>query len=322
MLGTRGDPTRRGVILTPSARGGRWVRSTLIVGVGLALGAGVVLAVGGGDDPAPTRANQGPSVTRFAFSDGALPPVIDPAGTDPGPTGPTEEPPDAEAALAAFLQSLVEAKPEVAYALLDSSGRSRFPTLEAWIRAQADLAAPTSFTIGPSRAAFDGGEDAVEVEVVATHRPSLDAVRGLVPGSSRSLWQIRRESAGWRVAAEALSVRPILPPDTAATDAVRSWVDRLAACDRDGAASLQVGSYLYGPSTLVDAPCEKRGGWTVGTAVTLDQATDSKDFLAAFGPAVGGWARLVPVEGSDLRFFAAVAPIGDTWRVMGVAVGD
>lgn len=298
--------------------GGRWARQAGVIAAGLAIGAGAVFVVRGGE-PGPVRPAHPPSVTRFSFSDGPPPPVtVD--GPDQSVARPTEEPATAESALGVFLRAAAEAKPEAAYPLLDSPSRRRYPSEAAWARAQADLARPVAFEIAASRAAFPSDGDVVEIEVTSTQRPSLDAFRGLVPGRSRSLWQVRREQGGWRVAAEPLSVRPILPPDAGAPDTVKGWVSRLQACDRNGAASLQVGTYLYGPAHFVQAPCEKQGPWTVGNAVGLDQAPDPSDLLAAFGPGVGSWTRLVPVDGPGSRFFVAVAPMGDAWQVVGVAV--
>ena len=299
--------------------GSRLIRQTAIVVIGLAIGAGVVLAARGGD-PRPVRAGHPPSVTRFDFFDGALPAVSDTsvAVADPAPT-PAEEPATAEAAVALYLRSLSEGRPDASYSILDGPSRQRFPSAASWTRAQADLAVPTSFEIGPSRAAF-GASEVVEVEVTATHRPSLDPVRGLVPGRSSALWQARREEGRWRVGAQPVSAVPVLPDEAGAAVAVSGWVDRLQACDATGAAGSQAGTYLYGPADFVRAPCEAKGAWTVGSPVGLDRTPDAKDYLAAFGPGVGSWTRLVPVDGPGSRFFAVVAPIGDAWQVLGVAV--
>ena len=297
---------------------GRLLRQTGIVGVGLALGVGAAFAFRGGD-PAPVRATQPPSVAEFDFFAGDLPPVTAPSGAATGPPAPVEEPATAEAAVSLYLRALADGRPEAAYALLDGPSRQRYPSTASWTRAQADLALPTGFDIGPSRAAFGAG-DAVEIEVVATSRPSLDPVRGLVPGRSRALWQAVREQGVWRVGAQPVRAVAILPPDADATMAVSGWVGRLQACDGAGAAVSQAGSYLYGPADFVRAPCDTKGAWTVGDPVGLDRTPDPKDYLAAFGPGVGSWARLVPVDGPGTRFFAVVAPMGDAWQVMGVAV--
>jgi len=76
---------------------------------------------------------------------------------------------------------------------------------------------------------------------------------------------------------------------------------------------------LIGPEDLVNAPCRERGSWSVGgPAVTLDRAPDVQTFVEAYGPDVGTWTRLVPVRGPGAHFLAAVAPLGDDWRVIGV----
>jgi len=284
---------------------------------GLAIGVGVALVARGGAPAPPSRPDQGPSVTRFSFTDEALPPVTAVESTEAVPAL-AEEPSTAEAALTFFLQSIVEGRPDTAYAILDSPSRQRFPTLASWIRAQPDLAVPTGFELGPSRAAFGGG-DRVEIEVTSQQHPSLDPTRGLVPARSRGLWVVERRGGLWRVGAEPASVVPILPAEAGATLTVTDWVGRLQACDRPAAASFQVGTYLYGPADYVRAPCEQKGAWTVGDPTGLDSAGDARDLVAAFGAGVGSWARLVPVEGPKSAFFAVVAPMGDAWQVVGVA---
>ena len=293
------------------------IRRAAVIVAGLSIGAGVAFATRGGDQP--SRAHHPPSVTRFSFTEGALPPVTSTSSGE-AVAAPAEEPASAEAALHSFLSAVTEARPASAYALLDEPSRRRFPTAASWTRRQADLASPIAFAMGPSRAAFASDGEVVEFEVTASHRPSLDAIRGLVPGRSKALWQVRREPGGWRVGAQPVSVTPVLPPDTDAPDTVRAWVKHLQTCERPGSSDLQVGSYLYGPAELVGAPCAKPGAWTVGGALALDRATDANDFVAAFGPGVGGWARAVPVDGPGSRFLAVVAPLGDAWRVIGVAV--
>ena len=293
---------------------GRIVRQAGVVGAGLALGVGA-MAVFGGDDKPSYRPGT-PSVTAFAF----------PTSVPDGPARTPEavpllaaEPPDPQGAVTAFLQPLADGRPEQAYPLLDDASRRRFPTLASWIRAQADLPTPLTFEAGTARPSRER-PGAVEVDLAATHRPSLDAIRGLVPARSTSVWLVRREGDSWRISSDPVSFRPVLPAEVTATDVVQDWVSLLARCDPSAAAGLQVALNLYGPAGLVKAPCEKRGTWTAGVPVALDRAPDPRVFLAAFGPEVGSWARLVPVSGPDSRFLVAVAPMGDGWRVMGVAV--
>jgi hypothetical protein len=298
-----------------SERGaGRIVRQAGVIAAGLALGVGGIALFGGNDKPSYRPGT--PSVTAFSFPTsvpGAPPatPQIAPP-LDVEPATPT-------AAVVAFLQPQADGRPEAAYALLDEASRRRFPTLASWIRGQADRATPVTFDVGASRLSPDR-PGATEVDVSATHRPSLDAIRGLVPARSSSVWLVRREGDAWRVSSDPLTFRPILPAEADATRAVQGWLTAMAACDAPGAAQLQVAPNLYGPAALVKEPCEKHGTWTAGPPVGLDRTPDPRALLAAYGPEVGTWARLVPVSGPDSRFLAAVAPMGDGWQVMGVAV--
>ena len=293
---------------------GRLLRQGGVVAAGLALGIGGI-AVFGSDDDKPAYKPHAPSVSAFSFSTSV--PEAPPRPPEVVPTL-TSEPADGPGAVLAFLQPLADGRAELAYPLLDEASRRRFPTPASWARAQVERTQLTSFEVGPSQPSRD--RSAVEVDVSATHRPSLDSIRGLVPARSSSVWLARREGDAWRVSAEPMSYRPILPAEEGAKIVVQSWVSLLAACDAPAAAQLQVSPSLYGPSSLVTAPCEKRGAWTAGESVGLDRATDPRTFLAAFGPEVGAWARLVPVRGPESKFLAAVAPMGDSWQVMGVAV--
>ncbi len=289
------------------------MRQGTVVVAGLALGLGGMAAYHRHNPP--SYQPHPPSVRQFAFSTEA------PAGPPPteAVAAPASEPPDAPTALVDVLQAMVDGKPEVAYSLFDASSRTRYPTLTSWISAQANLAVPLTFQLGASRPAPEQ-PDTFDFDVAATHHSSLDPFRGLVPARSKSTWEVRREGNAWRVGAEPVSFHPVLPADASAIPVVQSWVTDLAACDSARAASLQVSAALYGPAGLAQAPCAKRGMWTTGTPVGIDGTPDPKAFLAAFGPEVGTWARLVPVQGPGMKFLAAVAPVGDSWQVMGVAV--
>jgi hypothetical protein len=292
-------------------------RAAAIV-AGLAVGASATIAWRGGTDERPARARQAPSVTRFSFSAGSLAPVL--AAETPPSLRLVEEPTTPEAALRLFLRAMTEGNMGDAFAVLDEASRQRFPTLPAWTRAQADRWTPVEFQFGSTRAAF-GTADRVEIEVTSTQRPALDPIRGFVPARSRSLWPVERREGVWRVGADPVSLVPVLPDANEAVGAVGGWVNRLRACDRAGAASSQVSQYLYGPRSFVEAPCQRSGSWTVGDVAGLDAAADPADLVAAFGPGVDGWARLVAVEGPGTRFYAVVAPMGEGWQVAGVAAG-
>jgi hypothetical protein len=114
-----------------------------------------------------------------------------------------------------------------------------------------------------------------------------------------------------------VSVRADLPGDGRAPEAVTAWVDRLLGCDRAGAGGLQAVAELYGPADLPELPCRTRGRWTVAAPEPFDAAVEPEAYVAAFGPEVGAWARLVPVQGPGARFSVVVGPVGDAWRVLG-----
>jgi hypothetical protein len=156
-----------------------------------------------------------------------------------------------------------------------------------------------------------------DVTVELTHPPAIDPFAGLVPARTVEVWRARSEGGGWRVVADPVSVRADLPSDRRAPDAVTAWVQRLVGCDRQGAAALQAGGQLYGPADLAEAPCRLRGRWTVAGPQRFDQAAEPEPYVAAFGPEVGSWARLVPVQGPGTRFHVVVGPLGDAWRVLG-----
>jgi len=305
------------------SRVGGWLRrgavQVTIVAVGLGLGLGgtaLYRSRTSGNRPSKT-----PSAKQFAFSQPATAPAV---GQPPEAVpSPEIEPPDAAAALEAFLRAESTGRPDTAWTLLDSSGHERWPTAAAWLAAQPDLPIPVTFQVKPPAGPADAGTPSgdVDLPVDVTRTPSLDPFRGLVAGRSAETWRVRNQNDHWRVVATPVTSRPVLPPDTLAPDAVKGWVDRLAACDQAGAAALQVDANLLGPADLPAAPCQLKGTWTVGSPVGLDRGGDVQSLLAAYGQGATAWARLVPVHGADRNFWAEVAPVGDAWMVVGVANG-
>jgi hypothetical protein len=293
---------------TPGRRGA--ARTSLhVVGVGalgLAVGIGATLAVnglrGGGDPVASVQrldVPATPAATRPAGEGAAGKPVV--AGT-------------ARAAVQRFLRATARQDFTGAYRLLDEASRKRYPSAARWTRAQADRTVVTGVRVGAARPA---GRRVTDVIVELTHPAAIDPFAGLVPARTVEVWRARSEDGGWRVAADPVSVRADLPSDQRAPDAVTAWVQRLIGCDRQGAAALQAGAELYGPADLAEAPCKQRGRWTVAAPRRLEEAAEPEAYVAAFGPEVGSWARLVPVQGPDARFHVVVGPLGDAWRVLG-----
>jgi len=220
----------------------------------------------------------------------------------------------ARAAVRRFLQASADGDLAVAYGLLDRAGVKRYPTLARFTRAQADRAEVTAVRVGRERRA---GPGRAEVTVTLAHPAAIDPFTGLVPPRTVEVWRASRQDGRWRVAGDPVSVRADLPGDGRAPAAVTAWMERLLGCDRGGAAGLQAVAELYGPADLAELPCRARGRWTVAAPQSFDAAVEPEAYVAAFGPEVGAWARLVPVQGPGARFSVVVGPVGDAWRVLG-----
>ena len=275
-----------------------------VAGLALGIGAAVVLHRG---SPAPVAT---PSVQRLDLP-GA--PVGAPSPAPTAGRGRAAAPGSAGAALKQFLEATARQDFATSFELLDKASRDRWDSVASWTEAQADRSPVTGVQVGQERPA--GG--AVEVTADVTHPAAIDPFDGLTPGRTIEVWRASRDGSSWRIAADPVSVRPVLPSDRTAPDAVQAWVERLIRCDDPGAAALQAMPSLVGPADLAKAPCRERGAWKVAGARTLDDAADLQPYVAAFGPDVQAWARIVPVQGPSTQFTVVVAPLGDTWRVLG-----
>jgi hypothetical protein len=290
----------------PHPRISRRLAFVLGIGVaGLAVGIGVAAVV----NRAPAADRPAPSVQRLDLS-------YAPEGTQ-APAGPAAKPVVANSAAEAvqrFLDANAKQDFATSFGLLDKAGRERVKTVAAWTEAQAERPAVTSVKVTGERRT---GPDTVEVAVAVTHPAAVDPFAGLTPGRTDESWQARREAGRWRVGAEPVSVHAVLPGAAAAPAAVQAWVDRLERCDTDGAAALQATAELYGPADLAGVPCREHGTWKAAATRGFDSADEPQPYLSAFGPEVQTWARLVPVQGPKTRFTVVVAPLGDSWRVLG-----
>lgn len=289
----------------------------LVVALGLALGGGgAVVLSHRGPHGAPKPV---PSATHIELPASVAQPGPRPFANDPPPV-PAIEPETARDALAAFFQSEVDKRADAAYALITSESRRHFPSLATWETDAVDRLVPLTYQLGGERPATVDHGQAVDIDVSATHVPALDSFSGLVPGRARETWRVWREDSHWRVDPDPVNAVPVLPFDDKAEDVVRAWVTRVQACDEQGARAVQLSSLLYGPIQLGDAPCKERGSWQVGDTETFNVSPDDGAYVAAFGPGIGSWGRLVPVTGPRSHFLVAVGPLGDDWRVLGVLV--
>jgi hypothetical protein len=191
--------------------------------------------------------------------------------------------------------------------LLASDDRASQRSRAGWTAAHAQLPVVRDFSIGSVRAATGRAD----VDVRLTFRPELDAVVGLVPQTADATFVALPEDGGWRVAFADSTITPeYTSPDTAPA-AARTWVaDRLACRARPATGLLSTGR-------LTDQLCSARGPVRVGTPEALEPSMSSDRFLAAYGPDVFSWARVVPVT-SPARVGAVLAPLGPRWRVIGL----
>jgi hypothetical protein len=283
-------------------------RQAIVLGIGVA---GLAVGVG-----VAALANRQPARPRPTASVQHLDLSYRPEGTQvPEPAAKQVAAGSAAEAVQQFLRANAKLDRATSFALLDKASQKAYGSVAAWTAAQADRPPVRGVTVGSERSVTDG---AVDVTVTVTHPAAVDPFAGLTPGRTVEVWRAHREGGRWRVAADPVSARTLLPGDAAAPAAVQSWVDRLARCDRKGAAALQAGAELYGPADLAAAPCQEHGAWKATAARGLDAAADPQPYLSAFGPEVQTWARLVPVQGPRTRFAVVVAPLGDAWRVLGL----
>lgn len=285
-----------------------------VVGLGLGLGVGGTALYRAQTSDGQRRPT--PNARQLTIAPN-FPDVAAPSDQAPTPVDGIE-PPDAPAALSAFLAAEAANRPAASWPLLDADAHRRWPTLAAWVAARADRPPPLTFQLA---GAATTSPDGVDVSVDVTRSPSLDQVQGLVAARSTEVWRVHAEDGRWRVAADLVDARPVLPSDATAPDTVRRWIDRAVACDPVGAAPLQAGATLLGPADVAASPCRRKGTWTVGSPVALDRGGDGQALLAAYGPGAASWARAVPVTGPGGTLWAQVAPLGDTWVVVGVSAG-
>jgi hypothetical protein len=291
----------------PSPQSRRFARPLLAGVLGIGIGLAAAAAV--------QHRAEGPaaSVRRLDL------PVSSAAGPPPATFTPAAQPPasgSAREAVQRFLAARVRGDLAAAFDQLDRAGMARYGGSARWTEAAAQRPRVTGFRLGEQRPA---GPDTADVTVEVRQQATIDPFAGLVAGRSLEVWRAHREAGRWRVEAEPRSARPLLPGDRDAPEAVAAWLRALTACDLSAAARLQVEPTLYGPGELAAAPCSRRGRWTVGAARPFGQDADSQPYVAAFGPDVIAWARLIPVTGPRTGFYAVVGPLGDAWRVIGTS---
>ena len=213
-----------------------------------------------------------------------------------------------EAALDAFLSAEARHDYAMSYGLLSASDRDEIGSSAEWGAAHGELPIVTGFTLGPIRAT----DATADVEAEVTFDSTLDETRGLVPARARATWMAVAEDGGWRVAHSESRLTPQYPDEQGAVTAAETWVSARRACDRPA----QYEGGLVGNAGPVEALCDARGRVAVGALAPLEPDAGVEPFLAAFGPEVLSWARVVPVT-SPVPLAVVLAPVADSWIVIG-----
>ena len=228
--------------------------------------------------------------------------------TEPG-TAPTRRA-TAEDAVTALLDAEVRGDHAGSYRLLSKAAREEVGDVSDWTRDRNELPAITRFTT-------EAGKAAGQVVAIVEHEPALDPFIGLTPARERQTWTAVREDGGW-LTGPAPGIEYILPPDAAAVPAVKAWATDVQACNAAGATERQAVGELYGTSANAAKLCRSRGPITVGEVGALTEGPTSADLVAQYSSDVLQWARVVETDGPAGPFSVVVAPLGDTWKVLGV----
>jgi hypothetical protein len=271
----------------------------------------VVFAIARLGDQGPRRFDDDRSVTslelptRAGATTNARPPELE------TPAASAESSP--EDAVEAYLDAERDGDFARSFALLSATEQEQSSVTD-WVALHADLPEILDFEIVPGAATAATGR--AEVSARAKLHAELNEVVGLIPASAELTFTTVQEDDGWRVAFADSLIDPIYLSDaTAATD-VRAWVEERAGCDPQAASS----AGLLGPGAagLVDRLCAAKGTIEVESPQPLQDTPDADPYVAAFGPDVLNWARVVRVAG-PAEVDVVVAPVGERWQVIGAS---
>jgi hypothetical protein len=274
----------------------------LVVGFGIA--AVPRLLDDGGEAKITDAARGNPRAIPTAAARAASPvlPVGPTAPEAPGPAAPTPT-----EAVASFLRAEADGDFETSFGLLAAGDRAAHGSHAGWTAAHAQLPVVRHFSLGAARI-VSGRAD---VDTTLGLKPELDPVVGLVPQTAVATWVALAEDGGWRVDFAESTLTPHYVDVGSASGAARRWVAGRGGCHARARAA------LLGTGLLADELCAARGPVRVGAPAALEPGESSDPFLAAYGPDVFSWARVVPVT-TPARVGAVLAPLGPRWRVIGL----
>jgi hypothetical protein len=278
----------------------------LVVGFGVAA---LPRLLASDTDEVPTKATRGnPRAvpTQAVTSRAATPPSPFVLGAPAAPEAPSAAAATPSAAVEGFLRAEQAGDFATSFGLLATADRTAQQSRAGWAAAHAEMPVIRGFALGAVRVG-----SRAEVDTTLVLKPELDEVVGLVPAAATATWIVLPEDGGWRVDFAESTLTPQFPSPDAAPAAARAWIDHRSGCHGRARAR------LLGVGSLADEVCAARGSVGVGTAIALEPGESSDPFLAAYGPDVFTWARVVPFV-SPSRAGAVLAPLGPRWRVIGL----
>jgi hypothetical protein len=196
------------------------------------------------------------------------------------------------------------------FALLSPDARVEFKSLADWTRRRLQLPTPVGFEV-------KGGKDEHTAVATVTYVPSLDPFKGLITTKEIETWTGVKVAGGWLLDAEP-DVELVLPDEMKASDAAASWARAVQACDQAAAGKLQGVSILFGTSTQAGKLCGSTGTVQAGAPGPLTLGPAATEIVAQYSSDALSWARAVVISG-PVRFVVVTAPIGEDWKVIGIA---
>jgi hypothetical protein len=299
-----------------SRRTQRIVRDVVVVVVALAVGFGAAAAYSALRDRGSRGGASAPRSRSGATSGHGAVPGFQPDATsrNVGSSGSTDDAPAPAArtprdAVASFLAFESHDDFASSFGVLAAPDRASVRSRSEWIDAHEHLAPITGFEI----LNVDVASDHADVHAELNLRAGLDFVTGdTAPRADADLVALP-EDGGWRVAYARSRITPQYAPDAGAADAARSWASWRQRCHTDG----EMAGGLLGATYVADRLCHSRGAVETGAVTELPDSPAVEPFLAAFGPEVGEWARIVPLQ-SPVAMDVVTAPVGESWLVIGV----
>ena len=224
--------------------------------------------------------------------------------------------PTADEAVARFLRAEQRGDEAAAWDSLSVKDRQQYPSVSSWRKLRVVALPPiTNFTVNSGMKVPSSAPAVRNVAVTLQLRASLSEVAGLIPTNADAVVVAEQHANGWYVNFSASRITFRYLADTTLASAARVWVEGRSACK----VVQQWRSSLYGDGAEARAKalCSTRTPAIDDTVQTLSGRSDTAALLAAFGPNVGLWARVVTVGGPN-PFDLVLAPVGRQWLVIGV----